>query len=342
MDMLLSLLKATTKQTLTSNDIKKLAQQSAEFKQQFFQLVKRHKLEFLFYDLIKNLGLEDLIDESVVNQYIEKFEVLQVKYFEYLNALKPMFTMLEQECVPYAVLKGFSFMDELYETKEGITRRFADIDILIDRSDVNVVKKILGDFNFLQGRVVGSVIIEAKRNELLYWEINSHQLHQYVKLSSKPKYVSKYWIEVDINTTFFEGGKFIPPIETKSLLTHTILKSTKSGVIFSVLNNTYSLIQLCYHFYKDTNYESKKVTQDNYSLIKFCDIRKFILHNRQSIDWGEFVEVVNQAKINDQIYYSLWLVSSFFGDLEIEPLLERIKSSKDYSANEIDWEKFLL
>lgn len=59
------------------------------------------------------------------------------------------------------------------------------------------------------------------------------------------------------------------------------------------------------------------------------------------IDWKEFVRVVNEAQIGNQIFYPLWLVSSFYGDLEIEDILYQLKD-KRYQITDIDWEKILL
>lgn len=108
------------------------------------------------------------------------------------------------------------------------------------------------------------------------------------------------------------------------------------------LDYTYGLLQLCYHFYKDTLYDEKKKTHDDFCLLKFCDIREYVLQYKNSINWGEFVEIINDAKIRNEIYYPLWLVSSFYGDLGIEDILSRLKVNKNYYTNSIDWERMLL
>ncbi|MBR2507934.1 MAG: nucleotidyltransferase family protein [Bacilli bacterium] len=339
MDILIYFLKTIAKQTLTSDDINAFAQQDNDIKIRFFELIERHKLEYLFYSLIKNLEVESLFDQSIISEYFNKLNVHQSKYIEYLNSMKPIFENLEEKKIKYAVLKGFSFMDELYNTNIGLTRRFVDIDVLIDKSDLKEAKEILNNYNFVQGKIVDGSIVRPERKDLIYWELNSHQLYEYVKLS---EYTSQYWIEVDINTTIFEGGKFVPPIETKILLTHSVIKKTELGISFYVLNKTFSLLQLCYHFYKDTVYETKKENHNDYCLIKFCDIREFILHFRKEIDWSEFVKIVNEFNIGDQIYYSLYLVSSFYGDLGIEEILKEIKTTPLFSIGFLDWERMLL
>lgn len=339
MDILISFFKKIATQTLTPDDINAFVQQDDDIKRRFFELLERHKLEYLFYSLIKNLELEFLFDQSIVSKYINELNVHQLKYIEYLNSMKPIFENLEDKNIKYAVLKGFSFADELYNTNLGIIRRFADIDVLIDKSDLKAAKEVLNNYNFVQGKVVDGSIVRAERKDLIYWELNSHQLYEHVKLS---EYTSQYWIEVDINTTIFEGGKFIPPIETKKLLTHSIIKKTELGISFYVLNKTFSLLQLCYHFYKDTVYETKKENHNDYCIIKFCDIREFILHFREEINWTEFIKIVNESNIGDQIYYSLYLVSSFFGDLGIQEILKQIKTTPLFSIGFLDWERMLL
>lgn len=80
------------------------------------------------------------------------------------------------------------------------------------------------------------------------------------------------------------------------------------------MNYTWGVIQLCYRFYKDTKYKIKIDKGENYTLIKFCDIYEYILKYYDLIQWQDFIEIINNAVIGNQIFYSLWLVDSFYGE----------------------------
>ena len=91
-----------------------------------------------------------------------------------------------------------------------------------------------------------------------------------------------------MNTTIFEGGKISPKIDTKTLLSNTVSKKI-NDFSYRKLSLEYNLIQLCYHFYKDTVYEIKKKRKESYCLMKFCDIREYILKYQHQLNWDNFI-----------------------------------------------------
>ena len=184
-------------------------------------------------------------------------------------------------------------------------------------------------YDFVQGSVNSMGQIEkASRREIIYWGLNSHQEQLYVKFS---KYaVTPYMaIDIDINTSIFEGGKTKDPIPTEELLKHRQVKINGHGKKFYALEKEYELIQLIYHFYKDTVYEIKKAMKQDYSLNKFCDVREYILKYRDEIDWDLFIDIVNSNNIGNGIYYVLLIVSDFYKDMDIDDILERIEADKN-------------
>lgn len=137
-------------------------------------------------------------------------------------------------------------------------------------------------------------------------------------------------------------GKKCSSIETEILLSQTIEKTVASNIIVKCFNCNFGLLYLCYPFYKDLVYEVKKTTHNNFCLTKFCNIREYILNYRNKINWIGFVNIINETKIGNQIFYSLWLVDSFYGDLNIEDILSKINITEKYVKDNLNWESMLL
>lgn len=307
-----------------------------------YQLLERHKINLILFKHLRCLNKISNLNSGKMKQYSNQLFVLQQQYKEYLDVLFQILNVFEKNNIQYAVLKGFSFAKELYSQKNIIYRAFIDVDILIDTKNCSKVTQIMEKNQFIQGKVVDDAIVPINRSEKIYWILNSHQLPEFIRFSKYANISPKYWLEFDINTTIFEGGKKTDPIPTSSVLTNIQKKEFIQREGYYVLTPKYNLIQLCYHFYKDTVYETKKKSHNDYCLIKFCDIREFIFHFREEIDWSEFVKIVNEFNIGDQIYYSLYLVSSFYGDLGIEEILKEIKTTPLFSIGFLDWERMLL
>lgn len=304
------------------------------------QILSANKLQLLFFKHLKEIENLDKLDKTICNKYGLKLFYLQFKYQEYLKLIKRIGCIFEEEGINYSILKGLSFIDDTYSKDGIIYRNFGDVDVLISPSDASKVNSILVELGLVQGSIHGNRIEKAKREELIYWSLNSHQLHEYVMFSSYASISPKFAIYVDINTTIFEGGKVIPPISTNEILANTMIKSIQSLTI-KCLNHTFGLLQLCYHFYKDTVYVVKKQSHDNYCLLKFCDIREYIIKYREFIEWDTFINVVNKNGIANQIYHTLILVSSFYEDLKIENVLSSINVTEHYIAQPIDWYSLL-
>lgn len=307
-----------------------------------YQLLEHHKINLILFKHLKHLEKISSLNPKKMKQYSNQLFVLQKQYEEYVDASVLILNEFEKNDIQYAVLKGFSFAKELYSQENIIYRTFADIDILINANNSSNVTQIMERQQFIQGKVINDAIVPINRSQKVYWILNSHQLPEFIRFSKYANISPKYWVEVDINTTIFEGGKIIDPIPTGRILENIKKISFSKDQGYYVLTPTYNLIQICYHFYKDTVYETKKKNHNDYCLIKFCDIREFILHYRNEIDWFEFIEVVNEFNIGNQIYYSLYLVASFYEDLDIEEIIKKIKTTRLFSVDYLDWERMLL
>lgn len=300
-----------------------------------------HRLQFLLYRHVINsekLHFEKLFGRQLSAEMV----FLQQKYEEYIVIIKQLAELLERSKVSYCILKGFSIISSLYSSNKKIYRDFGDLDILVDKKDVKEITTILNGMGFVQG-VLDSTgeISEVDRKEIVYWRLTSHQEQTFIRKSKYSEFAPLICCRVDVNTSIFEGGKIPNPIPIRELLKHTRTHEISENVLIKSLDYEYELIQLCYHFYKDMKHTMEKEFFANYTLIKFCDIREYILKNRKNIDWEKFIRCVNKYQIGEQIYLPLLLVSDFYGDLEINNILQKINVNKR-DVEIPDWKEVLM
>lgn len=304
-------------------------------------IIFMHRLQFLLFKHILKIP-EITLEKKFAQHLSAELVFLQEKYKEYINCLKDITNYLECHEINYCVLKGFSIIDSLYTDNNIIYRDFGDMDILINKKDVEATSKGLIALGYIQGYLDSNYKMhEASRKDILKWRLNSHQEQPFIK-SSKYTNVSPILnCKVDINTTIFDGGKVSLPVPTHELLLDTRTHKLRNGLSIRSLNYEYELIQLCYHFYKDIIYATDRQFYANYTLIKFCDLREYILKYKECIDWEKFIFCVNSCEIGHAVYTTLHLVSNFYKDLHIENIMERIIATK-HSVVIPDWDSILL
>ena len=309
---------------------------------EFLELLNVHKVQFLFYKHLYENGL--LINDhhyKYLYSLGERFIYLQSKYDEYTSEIKKLTTGLKSNSISYAILKGFSLIDPIYKCDNKIFRTFSDVDILVSKSDIKSVNEILEFNGFTQSIMNNNYEIHpVDKQKIIYWRMTSHQEHEYIKKAKYFNYAPHLYLNVDINFSIFIGGKYIDPIKTEDLLEHTRKRNTSNFEFYS-LDYTYELIQLCIHFYKDIYYDIKKLTHDNYNLIKFCDIREYIINYKKYIIWDLFLYLVEKNHIEKEVGNVLLLVSDFYEDLNIDDVLFDIKKKIQYKHVDY-WEDLLL
>lgn len=324
---MIDFLKLVSKVTLSNEEKEAFSSyiESNDISHNLFETIYKNKLHFLF--------LKHIVEQKQIEAISNKlgFDISALLYFnnilykEYTEILEHITHKFDQYNIKYCVLKGFSFIESLYRLNDCVYRKFSDIDILVNKTDVGAVNCILEQYGFVQGYIdLSGEIVKASRKDIVYWSLNSHQEHAYIRFS-KFAVTPFMKVNIDINTTIFEGGKYIPPISTSELLNHRTKAHLNSGKSFYTLDFTYELIQLCYHFYKDTLYEVKKIESNSYNLSKFCDIREYILNFKNEIDWNTFIHVLNTYDLANPIGQVLHIVSNFYGDIDIDIILDKLE-----------------
>lgn len=326
-DVLRYIIKQTTTHEL--EDIEEYLKRIS-FLDDLFPCLARNRVINVFYHFLVKNNLTYLLDKTsyrLINQVVT-FSSLKVQ--EYEDLFKIIKKGLNESEIPYVVLKGFHLNNALYENPYGfILRDYNDIDILVNRSDLSRINNVLKNNGFIQGNLdrESLLIKPCGRKEKIDMLINTHQQYQHIR-QSKYFPISHYNIQlIDINFTIWEGGNQEDFIKTDYLLKNRILRTTQSGMQYWALKPEYDLIQLCYHVYKDTVYEIKRINHECFIMIHFYDILLLINRYQNEIKWDELLELIVSVNLENQIFFVLSLVWELFGCTQISNLMNDLSKT---------------
>lgn len=260
-------------------------------------ILRNHSCDFLLKKIGKSdIRMEQLNKISVNERYI---------------ACKKIFEQIEINDFPYAVIKGAALSLAVYGN--AYIRHSGDIDILIDRCNIDKINRIMSGNGFIQGHIINNSIVPFSREEKIFQLASSHQTAPYVKMTGNK--LCPY-IMVDINTDIMWGES-----QTKSDMKFVLEKtyaSSINGVTFKKLCTEMEFISLCLHHYKDLN-SIYLLYERGLKLNLFCDIYFFI--RNCDIDKEKLYDYCIKLNVSEFIYYCLYYAYLIFQDKNLESYL---------------------
>jgi Uncharacterised nucleotidyltransferase len=236
-------------------------------------------------------------------------------------------TLLSEKKIQYAILKGPVLANAIYD--DPGKRAYGDIDILIKKSDADVVAKNLNEQGYIQGELDYNKgkIFPAPRKNIIWCNVYSHQLYPF------KKNIEQFLCEVDVQIKLFhQHGNTNQNIGVIDLSTtaeywQTLGMIEINGTHISTLNWKYFLLQLCMHAYLDEVSITRIVYDENGVCLRaYCDIRELLISKTDEINLDEFAKLVQRTQVNEAVYYILSNLSELYSDiLEIvSPIVEKI------------------
>ena len=150
--------------------------------QKIIPYLYRHKIQSLFFKHIVDLDVSFDLPDVLLNALSMQHTYLQFKHGEYIAELEMISDSFSKNSISYVVLKGVGLANSIYYDGHDIYRDYNDIDFLVEKSSVKKVDEILKRANYIQGEVDRKQqIIPAERRAIIYYSLNSHQEHGYVK-----------------------------------------------------------------------------------------------------------------------------------------------------------------
>ena len=273
------------------------------------------------YDMLYSHNCSYLISKLSSNdKYTNKLKIEnilnKVCIAERYKLCAELFNKLEECHIPYAVIKGAVLSAAAY--KDPFIRHSGDIDLLVNRKNIDQIKKILLVLGFLQGRVTENGIEPFSRRELLFQTSMSHQIAPFVKETNNKLYP---YVNVDVNLDILWGES-----KQNSDMDFVLVKTqdtTINDITFKKLCPEMELISLCLHHYKDMN-SIYLLYERGLKLSHFCDIYFFIKNCNLNLE--TLYTYCRKLNVSEYVYYCLYYTNLIFENSELKEYMALLHS----------------
>lgn len=221
---------------------------------------------------------------------------------------------LQKNDTPFSPLKGLVLIDYIYNRS---SRQMNDIDIMISRKSVDGVRRLMNEMGYFESEIdhqTGRGRPLTRREELT-WKVSMYNLPPFVKNVESP-YMDSIQVDFTFNIKFDSTDD-----PCKTFLERTIF-SERLGC--QVLTDIDMCIHLCCHLYKEAKNIVWIERSVDFNLIKFSDIREFMLVKIDSWDFDDLVDSVIEYQVEEAFYLTFYCLKEIFGDGYEDEVLSRL------------------
>ncbi|PGD11778.1 nucleotidyltransferase family protein [Bacillus toyonensis] len=217
-------------------------------------------------------------------------------------------------------LKGSLLTPQVY--KDFGLRTMTDFDFLISPDDKTDASNALKSIGYQMGSYdwTNNTIVPVARKDELMWHMNAGNLFAHVKLTEEEFLcVNRVDFSYDVD------------LKKNYEATHKLLEGTLDSNVFGiptkVLEPIDFLIHLAFHLYKEATNVQFVFLHVDLNLIKFCDIREYILHLEKcgGIDWVKLAKRTVELNAEEAMFYSLYFTDYIYGEKFSEQLNKELK-----------------
>lgn len=288
-----------------------------DWKQIIFWACKNKILPLIWNNIIR------LHIESFVPVYMRKmiqYMVMGVKLDNilYLEEFEKIKLLLDREKVFFLPLKGTYLIPNIY--KSYSIRTMGDVDCLVSKKNVEKIKKVMEEIGYIQGEIdlIKKEIKPLERFKEIVWNTHMTNMPPFYKLTDKS---SLGYIKIDFSVCL----DFDRNYELTERLLEDANSNTKQKKIVLFLH-------VCAHLYKEAVNDTYIKLNKDINLIKFCDIREFILSQNPKSFLSDVIAYANENGVGDALYYSLYYLTHIYGD-DYRDLLSKINVSNSNIIN---------
>lgn len=282
------------------------------------------------YENVQKLRVADKLNSDIFLTIFKLYAMNAEKAEQYKRQLVEIAKEFDKESITFAIIKGIAVGSKIYGDSNSYKREFSDIDILINKTDLKMAKKIIKRLGFIQGEynIYTNKIDEISRERELIMQMTSHQLMPYIKeINVCNTLPIKEVLEVDFNFSILDGSDDME-------LTQDVLRSKEQfelyGYAINTLTKEWMFIQLSTHCYREFISDYHKFKLQDLTLSKLSDFYEFVIRYKNQVDWDKVCEISNRYNISDAIYFSLKMTDYIFHCQEIEEVIVglNIKNNK--------------
>ena len=217
-----------------------------------------------------------------------------------------VFAALERADVVFAVRKGF-FIAEHFYGDSGV-RQSNDLDLLVERSDVERAGAVLESLNYAQGKLNESRqrVEPFSRETRLFWKLNLSNELPFLKPALRDD-VPVFNVDLCHNLFQKHAGASIDTGEVLARRERSFICNTEAWA----MSPADALLDICAHLHKEATSVLFVNEGVDLQLSKFLDVA---LVSRRTTDasWDLFLSTVRRATAERIAFYSLYFAESLF------------------------------
>lgn len=217
-------------------------------------------------------------------------------YSEELRKIENAFKENQIKCFP---VKGAYLIDHLYRTY-GI-RYMGDADFIVRKKDISELIRVMEQLGYIQGKYNQKEkrVIKISRKEEIMWQLKMSNLHPFEKICG-----SEYL------NTFKLDFRFALDDSLDTVSVDELIEASNGCTI----NPEHGLVHLCTHLYDEAKHSIDIFTGKDLNLIKFCDIREYILKYVTPEVKQKTLEFVKIHHYEKQVFYTFFYLNQIYGD----------------------------
>jgi hypothetical protein len=207
-------------------------------------------------------------------------------------------------------LKGTILIPAIYS---DLGSRFVnDIDMFISRDQAAEIDRAMSDLGFVQGKPKpdGSFLAHS-REERVLWSMKMFNLLPY-----HLRRASMFAPVISVDFAFGMLFEHTEDVSKELLINEAVIGGQKTLSVHDFF------LHLCTHLYKEATMEATIAVGQDLNLIKYVDVREFILLHRLALNSGLLRERAIQLSVQKPVYFALQGVVDLFGGESESDLLK--------------------
>ncbi|MGD6974628.1 nucleotidyltransferase family protein [Bacillus altitudinis] len=244
-----------------------------------------------------------------------------------------LFQALDQKGIEYAIVKG-SVIGQWAYGDVGL-RLFGDNDLFISQDQLQETGHVLNELGYIQGswNYETETVTPAKRKDILYLIMNSHQTYTYMKPTPDCRFIDCHKIDVQFSVDLMTGNRTDSIV--KEMLSRRIQTSVDQHDVWS-LKEEDMLLFLCIHFYKEAIYLNEVESMKDLLLYKLLDIYGMFM-KEDLLDVDLFVRQTKAYGFEKMVYFAFHYVNEVFPQTIPELVMDALQpESLTYLSEVLD------
>lgn len=287
---------------INANIIKSQLEKGVDW-EKIVRVATKNKVLSLVYHNLKRLNLADFVPRHYTILLEDNFSCNYMRNENKLLELQKIQKIAIQKKVAFAPVKGGYLIDNVYSNRR--IRITNDIDVLIRRSDIKKIDDIMKECGYEYGEYdpQNNKIVSPDRNKLMLYKTKMYDLLPYIKLNAdiidkKVMFDFSFALDFSLDTRPVDEMLDMAEITEQTM----------------VLQPEHFLIHMCCHHYREASNVAWILLGKDLNLIKFCDVREYILQKMDSYSISQAIEFAKKYKLEKAMYFTIYFVREIYHD----------------------------